>query len=109
MDNDFRREQLLSLAEAARTIPGQPHIATLHRWRLRGIRGIKLRTVKAGGRRFVSQEALAEFFCQTTAAADGKPAPVRTSKRRQRAIEAAERELDRAGITDGRAVNRRRR
>ena len=105
--------QLLSLREAAQLLPGRPHIATLHRWRLRGVKGIKLKTIKVGGRRFVSRESLEEFIAQTTEAADGESASTSTMNQQGRSTgqaEAAQRrcsapstnrvdaELDAAGI-----------
>ena len=49
------------------------HPSTLHRWRLRGTRGVKLETLLVGGTRYTSVEALNRFFAATTAAADGEP------------------------------------
>ena len=48
------------------------HPSTLHRWRLRGTRGVKLETLLVGGTRYTSVEALNRFFAATTAAADGE-------------------------------------
>jgi hypothetical protein len=89
-----------SLSAAASSLPGRPHISTIHRWRLRGIRGIKLETCLIGGRRVTSAEALQRFSAAVTAAANGEPLPetARTPKQRARSIEQAERELDAAGI-----------
>ena len=96
---DTTNEQLLSLREAAASLPTRPHLCTIHRWRLRGIGGVKLGTVKIGGRRYTSAEELDRFIAATTAAADGSPPPTRTPRQRQRAIERAEAELlARAGI-----------
>jgi hypothetical protein len=50
------------IAEIRKLLPGAPHISTIHRWMLRGVRGIKLETVLIGGRRYVSDEALNEFL-----------------------------------------------
>lgn len=96
----FLHEELLTLKQAAKILPGYPHVSTLHRWRTRGVNGVKLITKKVGGRRVVNFGDLEDFVEATTAAADGKPAPVRTARKRQLAIEAAERELAQAGITD---------
>lgn len=96
MSIDIFCERLLSFKEAAKESPGRPHLSTLHRWRLRGIRGIKLETVRLGGKRFTSREALERFATRTTAVANGEPAPLRTPRHRKRSIEQAEREL---GIT----------
>ena len=84
-----------SLREAAKLLPGRPHISTLHRWRTRGVHGVKLATVKIGGRRMVEASSLDQFCEAVTCASDGQPKPIRTSRQRQRAIEAAEKELDR--------------
>ena len=47
--------------------------STLHRWRLRGCRGIKLETLLIGGTRTTSAEALQRFFLETTRIQDGEP------------------------------------
>jgi hypothetical protein len=90
---DVSSEVLLSLAEASKVLAGRPHISSLHRWRLRGVRGIKLETVMVGGRRFVSRAALEEFAARVTAIANGDPPPVRTPARRTRDMDRAEAEL----------------
>ena len=48
------------------------HPSTVHRWRLRGARSIRLETLLVGGARVTSEEALSRFFHATTAAADGQ-------------------------------------
>ncbi|MCA9171947.1 MAG: DUF1580 domain-containing protein [Planctomycetales bacterium] len=95
---DIQNEQLLSLAEASREIPGgRVALSTLHRWRLAGIRGIRLETLKCGHRRITSREALERFFAATTAQSEGSIAAIE-SVDRQSAIALAENELERAGI-----------
>ena len=89
---------LLTFPEASRELPGKPHVSTIHRWRLSGVRGIKLETKMIGGRRYVSRDSLNRFISQTTAAADGRPVPVRSDKQRARAIDSAEKYLDDLGI-----------
>ena len=69
---DISLETVVSLTEATRFLPGRPHLSTLHRWRLCGVRGVRLETFLCGGKRFTSHEALARFFKATTAAADAK-------------------------------------
>lgn len=98
MTIDISCETLLSFSQAAKTLPGNPHISTIHRWRLRGIRGQKLETILVGGRRFTSVEALERFIARTTAAANGEQIPVRTPRQREKAIEQADRELAKDGI-----------
>jgi hypothetical protein len=91
-------EKLLDLTAAAQILPGRPNVSTLWRWSARGVRGVKLETCVVGGKRFTSHEALARFAARCSAAADGTPVPVRTSRQRAAAQRAAERELDEAGL-----------
>jgi hypothetical protein len=55
-----------------------------------------LESIVCAGRRYTSVEAIERFVAATTAAANGERPPIRTPRQRQRAIEAAEREM---GIT----------
>ena len=92
-------ETLKTLAEAARTLPGGPvHVSTIHRWRIKGIRGVRLSTILRGGIRYTSDAALETFFASTTAAADGNIPPTLTSRQREREISRAEHEAKDAGI-----------
>ena len=92
-------ETLKTLAEAARTLPGGPvHVSTIHRWRIKGIRGVRLSTILRGGIRYTTNEAIERFFAATTAAADGDTPPAWTSRQREREISRAEREATEAGI-----------
>lgn len=96
---DFSTENPRTLAEAARTLPGGAvHVSTIHRWRMKGVRGVRLETFLRGGIRYTTDEAIERFFVATTAAADGDVAPARTPKQRDRRIAAAERDLNEAGI-----------
>lgn len=90
---DLRSERLLPLSAAARMLPGGVHVSTLHRWRLRGIRGIRLETLLVGGRRHTSVEAIDRFCQAVTAAAAGEKMCARTPRRRERDIARAEQEL----------------
>jgi hypothetical protein len=58
------REELFTLAEAARRLPSQPHVCTLWRWSLRGVRGVRLKTVVVGGRRYTTASFLSSFVAQ---------------------------------------------
>ncbi len=63
MATDLNAEsEALTLADAARTLPGRPNTSTLFRWQTRGVRGIRLETMLVGGRRFVTRAALDRFF-----------------------------------------------
>ncbi len=99
MTIDLSSEHLLSLAEAAKTLPGRPHSSTIWRWHSRGVRGIRLETVVIGGRRFTSRESLERFARRTTAAADGLPASANpASEASSESLAQVEAELDSVGI-----------
>lgn len=57
------KESLLTLSEAARRLPGRPHLSTVWRWATRGVgpRRTRLDTVRIGGRRYTSAQALSRF------------------------------------------------
>ena len=74
------------------------HPSTIHRWRLRGARGIKLETILAGGTRYSSHEALCRFFATVTAAADGESHIAIQSALDSKAIEKAEAYLEQEGV-----------
>jgi hypothetical protein len=95
---DVNEETLLTFAEVTKSIPGRPHVSTLHRWRQKGVRGVKLETLLVGGRRMVSREALERFFTNITAAAENDAPSARTPRQRERAIAQAEQELREAGV-----------
>ena len=43
---DLTTETPITLAEAARTLPGGAvHVSTIHRWRMKGCRGVRLKGV----------------------------------------------------------------
>ena len=74
----------------------RPHVSTIFRWALRGVRGIRLETIRIGGTLCTSEEALVRFFQRLSGE---EPAlPTKTSRARRREIARAERELERAGI-----------
>lgn len=96
---DTTTENLLSFSDAAAILPDRPHLSTLHRWRLHGVKGVQLETVLVGGRRYTSNEALARFIARTTAAVDGDTTgQTITTGRRERDLARVERELSEAGI-----------
>jgi hypothetical protein len=62
---DLLDESLVSLSEATHYVPGRPHVSTVWRWTTRGLRGVKLETIHAGGKRFTSLEAIRRFLVAT--------------------------------------------
>jgi hypothetical protein len=97
---DVGNEQIVTFAEAARSLPGRPNITTLWRWRNRGVRGVKLEVACVGGRTYTSREALARFLERVTAAKNGEPIPSRSNRQREREQHAATLKLQAAGIMD---------
>ncbi len=89
--DDANFDELLSLKDAANLVPGRCHISTIHRWRLSGVRGIRLCTSMIGGRRRVTRRQLEEFFKAISQAGE-VAAPMRNDSLRQSQIAAAERE-----------------
>lgn len=97
MSIDIHSDTLLTISEAAKSLPMRPNVSTVWRWIQRGVRGVTLDTVLVGGRRYTSKEALQSFVERSTAA-DCNTAPPRTSRQREREISRAEREAADAGI-----------
>lgn len=85
---------LIPIEHVPKLLPGNPGISTIHRWRTRGVRGVKLASVRLGGRRLIPRAALVEFIESLTSVVDcvAHPGAIRTSRRRS--IEVAEREVD---------------
>lgn len=56
-------ETLIPFQQARNEFPGRKRVgnATLHRWRLQGVRGAVLETLVVGGQRFTSREAIRRF------------------------------------------------
>lgn len=74
---DIQNETLIPFREVPawckEHLGNRVHPSTVHRWRLRGARGVKLETILCGGTRYTTHEALNNFFARVTAAADGEP------------------------------------
>jgi len=92
---DSPETQFFSLAEAAKLMPGHPHISTLHRWRISGVRGVRLDTTLIGGRRFVTRESIAEFFQKINQSASDSSSPQQSLSGN---LKTAESFLDREGV-----------
>ncbi len=97
----FTSEELVSLTEATRALPRgrngkRLHVATLHRWAGCGLRGVVLDTIRVGGRRYTSTEALQRFFDRLTA--QGRSGRADLSAADEGRLARAEKELDRRGV-----------
>ncbi|HEX5105013.1 MAG TPA: DUF1580 domain-containing protein [Pirellulaceae bacterium] len=74
-----------------------PSPATLHRWRLRGLRGVRLETFLRGGRRFTTRDAVENFFERITAIADRAEPLGYTRRQEDEEIARAMKELEDEG------------
>jgi len=102
---DITKEELFTLAEAAKRIPRRRggkkcNISTMYRWCTEGLHGIRLEAVKIGGTRCTSAEALSRFFQRLTEADEGLngPSEADTDPSREAAVAAAKAKLQAAGI-----------
>ena len=102
---DYLTEDILPLAEAAQILPSgrrgrPPHVSVLYRWAAKGLRGVQLEVLPAGGTLCTSREALARFFERLAAARNGEPNPTpapRSEGQRTRAAAKADAELSADG------------
>ncbi len=62
---DLLTEEIITLKEAAREFPNQPHVSALYRWATRGMRGVKLGTVRLGHAKLTSRQTLTRFLRRT--------------------------------------------
>jgi hypothetical protein len=101
---DPEKEQLIPLSHAPKhpllrrgRRAGRPiHRSTLERWRTLGVGGVKLETMKLGGIRMTSAEAIARFFDRSYDPTAPPDAP--TASQIRKAHAAAESALAAAGI-----------
>ncbi len=99
---DLRNETTLTLNEARRLpyLKGRAgnrvSICTLHRWTTRGVAGVVLETLKAGGTLLTSVEAIDRFVTRLSNPIEH--APQRADANRRRQVDAAHQKLNDAGF-----------
>lgn len=94
---DVQNENLLTLREAADGLPGRAgsvHPSTLHRWAAGGVAGAKLETVRIGGCRYTTAQAIERFILACSGSGASSTPSVATEKQ----IARAERECDALGV-----------
>ena len=98
MSIDIDAEDLIPFCEARSAFPGGKRLslATLHRWRLSGVRGTHLETVLIGGSRYTSAEAISRFI-RAQNVTDSPVAAISLKQRRRQAA-SANRVLQEAGL-----------
>ncbi|NQT21636.1 MAG: DUF1580 domain-containing protein [Planctomycetes bacterium] len=102
---NLQQEHILTFREAASKLPRRRagrncSISTLHRWRLKGVRGVRLETGMLGGIRVTSAEAIQRFMDRITGESEDKAAqPIReTSALQERELAKVETELEKEGF-----------
>ena len=102
MSIDIENENLIPFSKlpkwCEKNLGNRVHPTTLHRWRLRGIRGVKLETILAGGKRYTSASSLNKFFADSTAAADGNNTVATFDRPDDQAVSEAEEYLAKEGV-----------
>ena len=97
---DIANEHLISVREVPRLLPPRPngkriHFSAVYRWTLRGVRGVRLESIRIGGTTYTSAEALQRFGERQAASRPGpagcEPATPSVRKRQmERAAQEAE-------------------
>ncbi len=95
---DLDAEEVVTLSAAANLpiFPKKLHLATIYRWIQRGIKGVRLESVKIGGTHCTSVEAVRRFIERTNE--PDSAAVGHTSARREAEIAAAEAATEAAGV-----------
>ena len=91
MPIDIESERLVPLREVPSILPGRVHISSVYRWI--GRQNQRLESIRIGGRRYTSREALSRFV----RVCSGEPPNVETTADAARRHARAEAELDAAG------------
>lgn len=97
---DLASENLISLREAARRLPGRRgrgvHIATVYRWAQSGVAGVRLEVLRLGGQLVTSVESLQRFAEQLSKSSDCEQ--LRSRRSPKKASARAGKVLDELGI-----------
>ena len=96
---DLAQEELVAIRDVPKHLPPRPtgkrvHISAVYRWLLRGIRGVRLESLKIGGTTYTSKEALQRFADQLTAPAHDPDAIPATTLARKRQIDRAAKQVE---------------
>lgn len=85
-------ETVIELTKATKEFPIPCSRPTLERWMRKGCRGIRLETVKIGGKRYTSKEAIQRFLIrQQRIGPDEAPAPTKKSMSKKEIAEKSKR------------------
>lgn len=86
-------EDLLTLPQAAAEFPGRPHSSTVWRYARFGHNGVKLETIRAGGKVFTSREAVTRFLAASNGSTVEPDASKAKTAKRRKEIDAAKKRV----------------
>lgn len=95
MSIDIGKEQAIPLTKSPEHFPGTPHLSTVFRWANLPA-GRRLETLKCGGKRFTTLEAIERFISRCSA--DDGGTPPQNTRARKKQIAKAESTLAEARI-----------
>ena len=95
---ELSSETLIPIREAPRHLPKRPngkriHISACYRWISRGVRGVRLDSIKIGGSTYTSIEALQRFANRLSGRSNASRPRVEVSPSRQQEIDLASEQL----------------
>mgnify|MGYP000999353418 CR=1 FL=1 len=89
MTKQIDADEYYSPRQVAALTPGRPHVQTVWRWLLKGVRGRKLASVLIGGRRMVTGHDLLDFLGEGTTVSPSTPrTPAQATRASLRAADA---------------------
>jgi hypothetical protein len=96
---DITKEMTFKLSVAPRRLPRRRrrkriHVSTFHRWANNGLRGVILETIRIGGTRCTSMQALQRFFDALDETPQSPPSPTPTRVKRDAEDAGAELEAE---------------
>ena len=96
---DLTQEELVPVRDVPKHLPPRPtgkrvHISAVYRWLLRGIRGVRLESLKIGGTTYTSKEALQRFADQLSSPTRDPGTTPATTLTRKKQIDRAARQVD---------------
>jgi len=93
---DMSCETLVPLSQVPKLLPPRSngkrlHISAVYRWAQRGVRGVKLESIRIGGTTYTSREALQRFAEGNHTPSQAVRTPASPTRRRRRAKAATQR------------------
>jgi hypothetical protein len=91
-------ENLIPIRDVPRQIPPRRsgrrvHVSAVYRWMSRGVRGVRLESIKIGGTTYTSTEAI-QRFAERLSGQERQPSQGALTKSRRKRIDDAARQVD---------------